>query len=152
MARLVFLGGTAGNNAWREGFIERLINRGVGKECLFNPVVTDWNDEARIKEEAAKRDATHHLYYIASPKQDGNPLSAYSMVEATVALAKHPKNTVVVFDHEGMDGHAAKAMKQAEKVLRTEFPKGNIFGAPKEAEDWLTRELTKGVLGRLFAA
>lgn len=140
---LVFLGGTAANNDWRTGLIERVVARGVAKECLFDPVVKDWNAEAQAKEENAKRNASHHLYYIASPRQDGNPLSAYSMVEATIALAKHPENTVVVFDHEGMDGHPAKAMKQTEKVLRAEFPSGNIFGSPQEAEDWLVKELTR---------
>lgn len=151
MAKLVFLGGTAGKNNWRDGFIGRLVERRVAKEQLFNPVVADWNDAARAREEEAKRNASHHIYYIASPMQEGNPLSAYSMVEAAIALAKRPKNTVVVFDHSGMDGHAAKAMKQAETKLREEFPNGRVFGTSQEAEDWLVSELTTGFFKRLVA-
>ena len=154
MAKLVFLGGTAGNNTWRDGFIDRLVARGVTKEKLFNPVVRDWNEAARAKEEVAKRVATHQLYYLADPMQEGNPVSAYSMVEATMALYDRPKTTVVVFDTAGLDSksHAAKAAKQAEMVLRARFPKANIFSDSKAAEDWLAGQLTKGVFGRLFAA
>ncbi len=154
MAKLVFLGGTAGNNTWRDGFIDRLVARGVARETLFNPVVKDWNEAAQAKEEAAKRDASHQLYFLADPMQPGNPVSAYSMVEATMALYDKPKTTVVVFDTAGIDpkSHTAKAAKQAEKVLRARFPKANIFSDSQSAEDFLVGQLTKGVLRRLFAA
>jgi len=143
MGKLVFLGGTVAGNNWREGFIERLVARGVPSEAFFNPVVTDWNEEAQRREEEAKRKATHFLYYLADPMQEGNPLSGYSMVEATMALYDHQESAVVVFDTTGMDGHALKAMAQTEKVLRRRHPNANIFGSVQEAEEWLATELTK---------
>jgi len=152
MGRLVFLGGTVGKNDWRDGFIARIVSRGVPGTTIFNPVVADWNEEARRQEEEAKRHASHHIYYLADPKQEGNPLSAYSMVEAAIALHESPKNTVVVFDTEGMSGHALKAMKQTENVLRTRFPKAAIFSSTKDAEDWLVRQLTRSFFGRMIAA
>lgn len=127
MSKLVFLGGTVGNNGWREGFVKHFTDLGVDGNLFFNPVVADWNEEAQKNEERAKKEASHFLFYLADPKQDGNPLSAYSMVEATMALYDSPETTVVVFDSEGITGHALKAFNQAQKVLRKRFPNANIF-------------------------
>jgi len=91
MEKLVFLGGTSGNNDWRDNFILTLVSKGVSKEVLFNPVVKDWNEEAQTREEKAKKEATHLIFYIADPKQEGDPLSTYSMVEATMALYANEK-------------------------------------------------------------
>jgi len=142
MARLVFLGGTAANNNWRESFVEECVERGVQRECLFNPVVKDWNEEAQRREEKAKAEASHLVFYIADPRQDGNPLSAYSMVEATMALYDKQERTVVVFDTEGMSGHPLKAVKQTLNVLRGRFPEANIFSTREDALDWLGYELS----------
>jgi uncharacterized phage-like protein YoqJ len=137
MAKLVFLGGTVGNNPWRVELIDRLIDRGVDVGCLFNPVVSNWNEEAQAREEDAKALADYMIFYLGSPEQDDNPISAYSMVEATMALYDAPKTTVVVFDHNGIEGHALKAVKQTEKVLRKRFPEACILGSLVDAIDWL---------------
>jgi hypothetical protein len=139
--KLAFLGGTVANNDWRSFLIQDLAARGIASDCLFDPVVKDWNEEAQAREEAAKRDASHLVFYIADPKQDGNPLSAYSMVEATMALYDKPERTTVVFDSAGMLGHPAKAMAQALRVLKARFPDANILGSYEEAVAWLAREL-----------
>lgn len=139
--KLVFLGGTAANNEWRINFIEELVNRNVPRECLFNPVVKDWNEEAQRREELAKNNASYLVFYIADPKQDGNPLSAYSMVEATMSLYDKPERSVIIFDTEGMSDHPLKAMNQTLKVLRFRFPKANIFETRIEAINWLSIEL-----------
>ncbi len=138
--KTVFLGGTCGNNDWRKGFMLRCMERGVPKEAFFDPTVAEWNDEARANEARMKAAATHMIFYIASPKQEGNPLSAYSMVEATMALYDNP-NTVVVFDNESLTGHALKAAAQACWDLQIRFPNAAIFGIPREAEDWLVGRL-----------
>lgn len=139
--RHVFLGGTAANNDWRSNFVATLIVRGVPEERLFNPVVKDWNEDAQRREETAKVAADYLIFYIADPKQDGNPLSAYSMVEATMALYDKPERTVVVFDTEGMDGHPLKVMEQTLRVLKTRFPQANIFGGRQKVIDWLANIL-----------
>jgi hypothetical protein len=136
--KLIFLGGTAGKNNWRDSFIDEAVRRGVERTSLFNPVVADWNEEAQKKEEEAKAAATSFVFYLADPMDGENHVSAYSMVEATMALYDNPDKTVVVFDHDAVVGHAAKAMKQAEKVLRTRFPMERIFSSRETALDWLT--------------
>ena len=142
MSKLVFLGGTAANNTWRDGLIEALVGRGISSDALFNPVVKDWNEEAQRREETAKAGASHLVFYVADPKQEGNPLSAYSMVEATMALYDKPDRTVVVFDTEGLSGHPLKAMNQTLKVLKARFPGANIFGTRHDAIDWLASQLS----------
>lgn len=140
-AKLVFLGGTCANNLWRKGLIDELVARGVPRECLFDPVVTNWDAVAQKAEEEAKAKASHFLFYLADPKQPGNPLSYYSAVEATMALYDHPETTVVVFDNDGVEGQFLKASKQAEKVLRKRHPNAVILGSRQEAIDWLAAKL-----------
>jgi len=143
MSKLVFLGGTVGNNPWRTKFIQDLVSHGVEHSKLFNPVVADWTEEAQRREEVAKRNASHLMFYLGTPKMDGIPLSTYSMVEATMALYDRAEDTVVVFDPEGIDSvHSLKAYKQTEKVLRARFPNANIFSTLQEATDWFVKELT----------
>ncbi len=134
---LIFLGGTCGGNNWRGPFIEILAERGIPAEKIFNPVVPEWNDAAQAAEEKAKAEASHHIYYIADPQQEGNPISAYSILEAAMALYDKPDTAVVVFDVTGMSGHPLKAMDQARKVLRKRHPEANIFDSAAEALIWL---------------
>jgi hypothetical protein len=146
MANLVFLGGTVGNNGWRNKLIAALKSRGIDTTQLFNPVVDNWDDNARRREEEAKRNATHVVYYLASPEQDTNPLSAYSMVEATMALYDKENDNdagdpLVVFDFDGIGGHALKALKQTQNVLLNRFGAASIYSSFDELVDVLTEEL-----------
>lgn len=138
---LVFLGGTVGGNNWRTEFIQALVERGVPKDALFNPVVVDWNDEARAREERVKAEARYLLFYIANPNQEGNSRSAYSMVEATMALYDKPDRAVVVFDSRDVSGHPLKDMNHTFAILRERFPKGNMFLNYQDAIDWFVSHL-----------
>lgn len=137
--KLVFLGGTCGENNWRDGFIAEAVSKGVPQEALFNPVVKPWNDEAQAKEDRAKAEATEIIFYLADPKEPENRISTYSIVEAFAALLDEPTRTVVVFDAEGMPSHAAKVMKKTLKDFKNRFPNGLIFATPGEAMDWLVK-------------
>jgi hypothetical protein len=138
---VVFLGGTVGNNNWREQFAAELVAVGVPAEDIFNPVVKDWNDAARLAEEAAKKEAAFLMFYIANPQQEGLNISAYSLVEGTMGLYDKPEQTVIVFDLSGIDNaHVIKAMNQCQKVLKTRFPNANIFGTTQEAVQFLGKQ------------
>jgi hypothetical protein len=139
--KLVFLGGTCGNNNWRDGLIERLTARGVPSGTLFNPVVADWNEEAQRKEDQAKKDATFNLFYLGDPNQPENRVSFYSLLEATMGLYDAPARTVVVFDTTGMPKPMEKSNTKACKDLKVRFPHAPIFGTLAEAEDWLATNL-----------
>lgn len=146
MKDLVFLGGTCGNNNWRDEFIAKLMEMGVPRESLFDPVVADWNEAAQAAEEQAKRDASFLLYYIADPKLPGNPISSYSLVEATMGLYDNPAATVVVFDTEGMAGHLIKSMNQSAKVLKNRFPNCAIFATKEQAIEWTAAKVNSLVI------
>lgn len=134
---LVFLGGTCGKNNWRQSFTERLIAGGVSAESIFNPVVPDWTPECQAAEENAKAKATASIFYIADPGDE--TVSAYSMVEATMALYDQQHFTVVVFDDTGMEGHRKKAMTQCYNVLKARFPDARIYNNADDAIAWLTK-------------
>lgn len=134
----VFLGGTVGNSTWREDLVIDLGTRGVDASGLFNPVVADWNEEAQANEERHKVEDDHLLFFLSNPEQQGNPLSTYSLVEATMALYDRPDRTVVCFDHEAIEGEQfQKALKQSERVLRARFPEANILSSYDDLVDWL---------------
>lgn len=141
--KLVFLGGTCGNNNWRNGLIERLVARGVDPSFLFDPVVPDWNEVAQAKEDQAKESATYMLYFLGDPMQDDNRVSFYSLLEATMGLYDAPARTVVVFDSTGMPKHAEKSNAKACKDLKRRFPEAPIFASLQEAEDWLLERLAQ---------
>lgn len=139
--KLVFLGGTCGKNNWRDDVITFLVAYNIDRDVLFNPVVPNWTPAFQEQEDAAKREASHIVFYIADPKEEGLHLSAYSMVEATMALYDKPERTVVVFDYEGLTGHAKKAQEKVEKDLRKRFPGAYILASKDEAIRWLRNAL-----------
>jgi len=142
MKKQVFLGGTCGNNNWRDGLIERLVDRGVPSAALFNPVVDDWNEEAQRAEDAAKEESRYMLFYLGNPKQEGSSVSFYSLLEATMGLYDSPERTVVVFDSTEMPDHHKKGNDKACRDLKKRFPDAMIFATLAEAEAWLADSLT----------
>ena len=140
---LVFLGGTSGNSHWRAGVIERLVARGVPRDALFDPVVADWNDAAREREDRAKAEAEVLLFYLGDTEEPDTPLSAFSLVEATLAVCREPERVIAVFDLDAVSGHARKVYEQSAKLLRTQRTKALIFDRLSDAEDELVRRLAK---------
>lgn len=134
---LIFLGGTVAHNEWRSGFIAKLAERGIPEEYFFNPVVRDWDDAARAREEEAKTRADYLIFYIGDPQQTGDPLSADALVEATMALYDKSERTAVMFDTEGMRGHPLKVVQQVRTMLTARFPRAHIFATRDTLIDWL---------------
>lgn len=145
----VFLGGTAGNpadpayNRWREDrVIPALCAAGIPADCLFNPVVTDWNSEAQRREDEIKSDPnTFMLYVITNPRTSGSEVSAYSLVELVMALYDEPKRTVVAFDTSELSPNTAKAITKAMNDLCRRFPSAPIFDSIEDATGWLAGRL-----------
>jgi hypothetical protein len=137
--KIIFLGGTCGNNKWRDGFIDRLVERGLPRESLFNPVVSEWNEEARSKEDEIKKKSSYNLYYLADPQQDDNHKSFYSLGEAIMGGYDNPEHTLIIFDSTGMPLHANKSSAKAYEDLKVRFPDSHIFQKLSEAEDWLVK-------------
>ena len=138
----VFLGGTCGKNTWRDGLIQRLMERGVPKEALFNPVVEHWDEEAQRREDLMKVDqSVFMLYMLADPMTEEGRLSFYSLLEATMGLYDEPHRTAVVFDSTRMPSRSAKSNDKACADLKKRFPGAPIFGSLAGAEDWIVQHL-----------
>lgn len=145
---LVFLAGTTDRNTWRGGLIARLVQSGISRETLFNPVVEHWTEEARKREREAKAIATHLFVYIGDPKSENGLqlLSPLSLFEATMGLYDKPDTTVLVLDRAGLQGRALKLVDEVAIILKQRFPTGNIFRTLEEGEEWLRKKLLMGSL------
>lgn len=141
MQKHIFLGGTCGNNPWRETIvIPRLLAKGVPQEALFNPVVSHWDAQAQAREDQAKQDEQFLLLFvIASPDPATTPkeVSGYSLVEVVMSLYDWPQRTVAVFDTAHMAQKTAKRMQKAAQDLQQRFPTAPIFLSYDTAIDWL---------------
>jgi len=78
----VFLGGTK-DSTWRDYVIERL------KIDYVNPVVDDWNEQARLNE-IEQRAKCSHLLYVITPLMTG----VYAIAEAVQDSCKRPDQTI----------------------------------------------------------
>lgn len=85
LAKRVFLGGTCNDSGWREELKPLL---GID---YFDPVVDDWDDEARARERYERWEADFVLYVI-TPKMTG----VYAIAEAVDDSNKRPEKTIFV--------------------------------------------------------
>ena len=81
---IVFLGGTGNGSTWRERLIPMLhIN-------YFNPLVSDWSNEA-AENEKKHRTEDDLILYVLTPKMEG----VYSVAEAVDDSNKRPDKVIV---------------------------------------------------------
>lgn len=92
--RTIFLGGTV-DDPWREEFIHLAkANSAFNDIKLFNPIVEDWDDDARDNENKVKDNAFINLFVI-TPKTIG----MFSIAEAVeYSHRKHCKVVFVAYD------------------------------------------------------
>jgi hypothetical protein len=87
MKKRVFLGGTCNNGTnWREKIIP-FINIDY-----FNPVVSEWDDEA-YRNELREREECDYCLYLITPKMSG----VYSIAEVIDDSNKRPNKTIFCF-------------------------------------------------------
>lgn len=82
----VFLGGTVNGSTWREEVISKL------NIDYFDPVVKEWNEEAR-QNELRERETCDYNLYVLSPKMVG----FYSIAEVVDDSFKKPGQTLFCF-------------------------------------------------------
>lgn len=89
---LVFMGGTCADSNWRSILIEKCKS---SKIDLFNPVVKDWNEDAKLREEEVKRTADI-LLFVITPRSH----SKFSIAEVVENAINNPLKTVYCFLNE----------------------------------------------------
>lgn len=93
--KTVFLGGTVSNYNWRDELIKKVTNSNI---VFFNPIVSNWDEEAKANEiEHRKKD--DYLLYVLTPEMTG----LYSIAEVVDDSNKRRENTLFCFllEHDG---------------------------------------------------
>ena len=88
----VFLGGTCNGSAWRHELVPMLTID------YFNPVVSDWNEEAQ-REEIKQRELCDYVLYTITPRMTG----VYSIAEAVDDSNKRPEKTIFCLLNKDVD-------------------------------------------------
>lgn len=108
----VFLGGTANNSNWRNYIIENI------KMDYFDPIVENWDEEAK-QQEILERELCDWVLYVISPKMIG----VYSIAEAVYDACKRPGKTlfcVLETDEEyEFTSHQISSLKSTEKLIES---------------------------------
>ena len=109
----VFLGGTCNGSTWRDELIPKLDPE---KVSAFNPVVADWNDEARREEDYHKEHDDFTLY-VLTPEMTG----IYSAFEVAMDSCLRPGRVVccILEERNGktFEGQIAKNIKKIRQDL-----------------------------------
>lgn len=84
--KMVFLGGTCNDTAWRDEITPKL------KITVFNPIVKNWTPDCQEIEKQKRLEADFALYVI-SPKMTG----VYSIAEIVDDSNKRPDKTIFCF-------------------------------------------------------
>lgn len=127
----VFLGGTCNESRWRNRLILMLDIE------YFNPVVSDWNEEAQQRE-LKERAACDYCLYCITPKMTG----VYSVAEVVDDSNKRPERTVfVLLRSDGNDRFDEGQWRSLNAVARMVRSNGaEVFDHLKGAADWLNEQ------------
>jgi len=110
----VFLGGTCNGSKWRNAIIKYLD---IEKIDYFNPIVDDWNEEAR-KREREEREKCDICLYCITPKISG----FYSIAEVADDSNKRPAKTIllVLKDYDGVEfqDHQWKSLLEVGRMVK----------------------------------
>lgn len=126
----IFMGGTCEGYDWRSKLVDLLDDR---FDC-FNPIVDDWNDEARANE-IYQREHCDLCLYVITPDMKG----CYSIAEVVDDSNKRPANTVFIVLYKVYDEHndikmfgekMERSLKQVENMV--EKNKGLVFKSLEE--------------------
>ena len=131
----VFLGGTCANSKWRDEFIPMLDK---DKIDYFNPVVSNWNEEARQKE-IYEREHDDFVLYVLS-----RAYSTYSIAEVVDDSNKRPNKTICCVLNEPTNVSQHSLNKQEFKHLNQvgklcERNGAKYFTSLEEVAEYLNR-------------
>jgi len=129
----VFLGGTY-DSSWRNQVIQDLSHAGLD---YFNPIVDDWDEEAKKREREARKSCDFCLYTI-TPKMTG----VYSIAEVVDDSNKRPEKTVLVLLYK--DEEAEFTVGQWKSLMAVGYMVGmngaQVFMYIKDAVEWMAKQ------------
>lgn len=128
MNKSVFLGGTCNESKWRDELISMI------EIDYFNPVVSDWNDEARCNELKARL-TCDYLLYVITPRMTG----VYSIAEVVDDSNKQPSRTFFVVLKKDEDKIFTEGQLRSLDAVRKMIEQngGTTFKTLEECADYL---------------
>ena len=104
----VFLGGTCDGYDWRKEFIPKILMP------YFNPVVENWTEECRLREEKEKKESEYLLFVITKDIK-----GVYSIAEVVdyAHRAIKEKKKIIFCNIYSKDGCKTKEQQQMQKSL-----------------------------------
>lgn len=131
----VGLFGTCENTNWREEFI-KLLNDDIE---TFNPVVSNWNEEAKRNEEYHKKNDDYILFVITP-----NMAGVYSIAEAVDMSNKRPDRVLFLYTKvdynidKGVTKFTDKQINSLEEVKKLIKNNGSkVFDSLEEASQFI---------------
>jgi hypothetical protein len=126
----VFLGGTCNGSTWRDKLIPMLDIE------YFNPVVDDWNEEARL-EELTQRNECDFVLYVITPEIKG----VYSIAEVIDDSNKRPWKTIFAIlleDTELFDPQMLHSLYATADMVKMNL--GSVFYSLECVADYLNEQ------------
>lgn len=128
----VFLGGTCNNSKWRDLLIYLLKS-----DNYFNPVVSTWDEEAKLIEDYEKKNCEYSLYVI-TPKMTG----VYSIAEVVDDSNKKPDKTIlcILLEDEGkvFDLHQLNSLNSVKTMVSNNG--AHVFDSLLEVANFLNEQ------------
>lgn len=137
LVKRVFLGGTCTAGAdWRSSVMKELDKTSIS---YFNPVVAEWNDSARLREEYEKETCKVLLFYI-----DVNYLKGVFSIAEFIDLSNKTPHRVLIYvkysdnpEHKHLNNSIKESVKVANSNGATVIEKEDeLIFAIKEALDY----------------
>ena len=107
--KTVFLGGTCADSKWRNKFIPMLDKTKID---YFNPVVDNWNEEARMNEIYHRENDDFVLYVLVLSRT----YSTYSIAEVVDDSNKRPDKTICCIISESENPLTKQELKHLNQV------------------------------------
>ena len=116
----IFLGGTCSNSTWRDDLMPILKEKGIE---YFNPVVADWNEEAKQREDEEKNVKCDTLLFVITSEQKG-PYSYFEIADAMHKVKNGEKEFLVfcVMNSDKWEKHMTSAFKKMIADVNRQIP------------------------------
>lgn len=130
--KTVFLGGTCDDSKWRNKFIPMLDKTKID---YFNPIVSDWNEEARVNELYHRENDDYVLYVLS------RTYSTYSIAEVVDDSNKRPDKTICCIISESENPLTKQELKHLNQVGKMVERNGaKYFTSLEDVADYLNNK------------
>jgi len=108
---MIFLGGTCNNSTWRDELIPLLE---VNKIPYYNPIVDDWTEECRKKEDEIKANRWNIELYVITKEMKG----VFSIAEVVDCVHRKCSYTIFMVIEDGFDKAQLRSLNAVKDLIK----------------------------------